>query len=199
MNIVKQIRKNTGLSIIEIARKSGITRDALYKIEKGTTQPNLATIEKLKNNFEGVFENTIGLKYFNSINNYSNCFNDSDFKIINIDIEHLKKMKIKDNYENIVVMDMSEDNMEPTIKRGDILFIDTSKKELLNNKIYIINENNALKVKRVLRKSPFDTTITIKSDNEIDGEFPPYELDLKDTEKAKCIKGQVLSFCRNID
>lgn len=201
MNIVEEIRKKTGLSIIQIAKKTGISRDAIYKIEKGISKPNFDTLEKLKESF-GINNNMISLKYFPDVlaSAGNGCFvNNENFEPINIDKKQLLEMGIKSNFENIVVIRASGYSMQPTIQDRDLLFVDITKKEIYNNKIYIISENNDLKVKRLLRKTPFDKNIIVKSDNEIDGEYPPYVLDLNDKEKANCIKGQVIFYCRSIE
>ena len=52
------------------------------------------------------------------------------------------------------------ENMEPIISKNDFMIIDLDKKDISNNKIYLIKENNKLKIKRIRQSSPFDTTIT---------------------------------------
>jgi transcriptional regulator with XRE-family HTH domain len=49
---VKSHRKNLGISILELARRSGVSRDVLYQIELGKKHNlELATIEKLAQTF----------------------------------------------------------------------------------------------------------------------------------------------------
>ncbi len=198
-NNLKALREKNGLSIIELSKISGIGRDIIYKMEKGTigiSKKNIPLLEKAlgvsASSLFGGCDSMIPIKYYSSVFDFS----DKKCEFINIDKTQLAEMGIEKDYNDIVIIKINDDSMYPTIVKGDLLFINTKQKQIYNDKIYIIQENNNLKVKRVLRKSPFDTTITIKSDNQISGEFPPYEIDLNDKEKADCIKGQVLSFCR---
>lgn len=49
---VKSHRKNLGISILELSRRSGVSRDVLYQIELGKKHNlELATIEKLAQTF----------------------------------------------------------------------------------------------------------------------------------------------------
>lgn len=58
------------------------------------------------------------------------------------------------------------------IKNDDLLLIDTSIKEVINNKIFVIQQNNELRVKRL--KKEFTGELYLISNN--DKEFPPEEV-----------------------
>ena len=102
------------------------------------------------------------------------------------------------NIENISIIRVVGNSMEPTLKTNDYLFVDTSKKDIYNNKIYVIKEDNSLKVKRIKKDNPFAKEVTIISDNQIEGEYPPYSLKIDDMDK-NFICGQVIFYCRSIE
>ena len=62
----------------------------------------------------------------------------------------------------------------------------------------VINEDNSLKVKRIKKDNPFAKEVTIISDNQIEGEYPPYPLKIDDMDK-NFICGQVIFYCRSIE
>ena len=152
-------------------------------------------INNLKENKKS---NMIKLKYLDlSASAGNGCFVDSEnFEVMEIGEKQLNEMGIKGNYQNIQVIKEKGNSMYPTIHDGDLLFVDVNKKEIFNNKIYIIREEKLLKVKRVLRKSPLSDEITIKSDNEIDGEYPPYNIKIDGCQNVVC--GMVVFFCRSL-
>lgn len=47
LNNIKQYRKQNGATIIDIARATGLTRQAISKIENGRTLPRYQTLAKL--------------------------------------------------------------------------------------------------------------------------------------------------------
>lgn len=206
LNQLKKIRENKGLSVIKLAELSGLTRDNIYKIENSQvnfTKNNIEALTKALNitpaELMGLSEHRmIPIKYYDiSAAAGQGCFVDNEnFEVISIDELQLIKMGIISNYSNIAIINARGDSMLPTIKDNDLLFVDTSQKQIFNDTIYIISERNLLKVKRILMKSPTDKTITIKSDNQISGEYPPYEIAIDGSKNIVC--GQVVFFCRKL-
>lgn len=47
LNNIRQYRKDNGATIIDIARATGLTRQAISKIENGRTLPRYQTLAKL--------------------------------------------------------------------------------------------------------------------------------------------------------
>ena len=60
--------------------------------------------------------------------------------------------------------------MEPTVHDGDLLFVDTSVRNIENSRIYVLNSNDVLLVKRLSVR--LDGSIDVRSDN------PKYEPEL---------------------
>lgn len=215
MMYLKQIRQARGLSLEELAKKTGSFKGNLSLVENGKLNLKLERAQKIaevlkcrttdltgETKFDPNCKSVmIPIKYYPDVSASAGkgCFVDNEnFETINIDEKHLLEMSIRSDYHNIAVIKMKGYSMEPILKDGDLLFIDTSKTELYNNKIYVINENNGLKVKRLLWANPFAKTITIKSDNQVEGEFEPYEIEIE-TIPPKFICGQVIFYCRNIN
>ncbi len=68
------------------------------------------------------------------------------------------------NIKNLVSLTARGDSMEPTIRDGDLLLVDTSQKDVAEDGIYVLSINNHLLAKRLQRL--VDGTIYIKSDNQ---------------------------------
>jgi len=80
------------------------------------------------------------------------------------------------------------DSMEPTLKDGDVVFMDRSKNELSGEAIYVISLGAELRVKRVHKG--IDGTVTLISDNA--KFYPPEKLSRSDAENL-VIHGRVFS------
>lgn len=84
------------------------------------------------------------------------------------------------------------DSMDPTIRNGDTLLIDTSISEIRDNGIYIVVVNGMTMVKRVHIK--LSRSITLISDNK---NYPDEEIVFDDTHQLR-IAGRVMWFGRGI-
>jgi phage repressor protein C with HTH and peptisase S24 domain len=69
--------------------------------------------------------------------------------------------------QHLVTLRAEGDSMEPTIRDGDVLVVDTSVTEVENSRVYIVDVNGRLMVKRIQLR--LDGSLVIKSDN------PKYE------------------------
>ena len=206
-NNVKNLREVNNMSVVELANLLGITRQNLYKIEKGERGISLILQEKLCNIFkcnisdlynnseikiELVKELSLSIKFYPNL--LQDGYDMSIYEIITVPEKLIKILEIKKN--NLIATKIYEKNMEPIISKNDFMIIDLDKKDISNNKIYLIKENNKLKIKRIRQSSPFDTTITILSENQIDGEYPPYDIDINIAKNN--ILGQVVFYGRSI-
>lgn len=216
MNNLKKIREIRNLSRQELADKIKTSRQTIFSIETGkinissqlllplckalSCTPNDLYDEylDLNNLKENKKSNMIKLKYYDlSASAGDGCFVDNEnLEVMEISEKQLNEMGITFNYQNIRVIRAKGNSMYPTIHDGDLLFVDKEKKEIFNDKIYIINEKGFLKVKRVLIESPFAEEITIKSDNHISGEYPPYNIKIDGCQNVVC--GMVVFFCRSL-
>jgi phage repressor protein C with HTH and peptisase S24 domain len=210
---LKKIRLLRKLTQEELARKVGVSKSNLSLIESGKLNIKIEKAEKLAvalncktTDLTGttqfnpeITSRMIPIKYYDINASVGNGYfvNNENFEVIQIDEIQLKKIGIISDFESISIINAKGDSMSPTIKDGDLLFVNTNKKEIYNKKIYVINEDNLLKVKRIIKESPLDNKITIKSDNEIDGEYPPYPITIDESKNIIC--GMVIFYCRNIE
>lgn len=67
------------------------------------------------------------------------------------------------NINNLVSLSARGDSMEPTVRDGDLLLVDTSQKEVIEDGIYVLLLDHHLLAKRLQRL--YDGTIYIRSDN----------------------------------
>lgn len=212
---LKNIRQKRKITAEELGKAIGVSKATISLIEAGKVKlDNIKSqkIAKILNcKISDLFGETefnpeygshmVPIKYYPDIlaSAGTGCFVSSEnFETINIDDKQLAEMGIKSSYDNIAIIKVKGYSMQPTLQDGDLLFVDSSKKEIFNNKIYIINENNNLKVKRLIRESPFSNKAVVKSDNQIDGEYPPYNIDFEKMDK-NFICGQVIFYCRSIE
>lgn len=96
------------------------------------------------------------------------------------------------NPDRAHVLEVRGDSMEPTIRDGDMLLVDTSIRSVRDNGIYIVRHEGYVLVKRV--QTGLDGSITLISDNQAyDREkVPPADVD-----RLK-IAGRVMWFGRSI-
>jgi SOS-response transcriptional repressor LexA len=71
------------------------------------------------------------------------------------------------NIKNIEAINVTGDSMEPTLNTGNIIFLDTQKKDISKDGIYAFTNENGLFVKRIQKR--IDGKIDIISDNK---EYP---------------------------
>lgn len=90
------------------------------------------------------------------------------------------------------VLTTKGDSMEPTIRDGDVLLVDSSIDRLRDNSIYIVVFNGLVLVKRVHGR--FDGSIMLISDNE---RYPPETISPADVPNLH-IAGRVMWFGRSI-
>lgn len=74
----------------------------------------------------------------------------------------LKSMGLKE--EALCVVRCKGDSMEPRIHDGDVVLIDTARKEVEDSMVYAINYGGEAKLKRMIKK--IDGSLVIRSDNQ---------------------------------
>lgn len=89
---------------------------------------------------------------------------------------------------NLVLMRVIGDSMEPTIKSGDTVLIDTGRKEIKEGQIYALRVDNTVIIKRLAYR--LGGKVMIISDNR--QEFETYEASPEDVH----VLGQVIFFSR---
>lgn len=97
----------------------------------------------------------------------------------------------KGSPENMVLMDIAGNSMEPELKNGDTVLVDRSKTEILAGAIYAVGVEDTVLIKRV-EKLP-DKLVLI-SDNE---KYSPTYITGDDINRVR-ILGKVIWICREI-
>jgi phage repressor protein C with HTH and peptisase S24 domain len=89
--------------------------------------------------------------------------------------------QIHANIKTSHILNVSGDSMYPAIKNGDKVLADTSKKDVYNDKVYIIRVENVLMIKRLQRLPK--GAIKVLSDNK---EYSAFELHPNDNDYEVC-------------
>lgn len=93
----------------------------------------------------------------------------------------------KGNPDNMVLMRVSGDSMQPEILNNDVVLLDQSKTAILPGRIYAVGFEEAIYLKRV---DMLPGKVILKSANPA---YPPVELDIRDQQRdAFRVIGQVL-------
>ena len=93
---------------------------------------------------------------------------------------------------NLLLIEAWGDSMEPTVRHGDLLLIDTSEPRVRDNAIYALLIEGDLVVKRVQRK--LDGALVVRSDNEA---YPPEEIPAAESARLSVV-GRVRWFGRSL-
>jgi len=97
------------------------------------------------------------------------------------------------NHEDLLLVTVVGDAMEPTLKQGDVVLVDRAKAHVPDDGLYVLLVDGTMLVKR-LRKRP-GRKVQVISDNEAYGSF---DLDLADPPEDMSIIGRVVWFGREI-
>lgn len=93
----------------------------------------------------------------------------------------------KGNPDNMVLMRVSGDSMQPDILNNDVVLIDQSKRDILPGRIYAVGFEEAIYLKRI---DMLPGKVILKSANPA---YPPVELDIRDQQGDSFrVIGQVL-------
>ncbi len=94
--------------------------------------------------------------------------------------------------EGCVMLEAKGDSMLPTIPNGAFMIVDQSRREIVDEEVFVFRVGTGLKVKRAYWRMNGD--LELRSDNEANG-YPP-EIIGKDMADDLAVIGQVLSLLR---
>lgn len=193
---LKQFRKKLNLKQQAVAEKLSTSVSYISEIESDKKLPGSETLISLRSNLginidwllsgEGlesnqipIFEETVYFPFYNAEAAAGcGCFVDDNTtnSYIPFNKKYLKNiLNIHTNVDylqNLSILCVRGDSMEPTLKNGDMILVDNNPFTQLKDGIYIINQDETIKVKRV--EVLYDSIIKITSDNKI---YEPYEID----------------------
>jgi transcriptional regulator with XRE-family HTH domain len=210
-NRVKEFREAREWTQEELARKTGLTKGFISKIEKGENfardtadalcEAFSIPMESLYKENKKMSTELIKIKYIKDISLYKEYKSFDDI----IDYDYLVMGKsFLDNacgnidYNNIVVIRSVDNTMQPNICQGDFLFIDIKDLEIRKPGIYILRDDiSGFIVKRIMfLNEGLDSRIRITMDNKIDLNFTETCGIIENYVKKIC--GRVIFYTRNV-
>lgn len=190
---IKRIRKHLGLTQQQFALKCGVKQQLIAMMESGDRPPTAAfklgflkafgtdfdtqivDTETLK---ETIFTpetklppNIVKVPFYTSIKAAAGTGSDipeySDKEAMYFDKRWLRTV-LGVNENNVSFIKAEGDSMLPLINDGDMLMVDTSVKEILNNKVFVVEDDGTYRVKRLRQEINGD--VYLISDNK---QYPP--------------------------
>lgn len=158
---IARIMKERGLLQREAAAVMGITRQAFGRYLKGASTPDKDKIQKLAaflnvsasylmfGENESEFETSNGETVCIQIDS---CDTAESIRMLRVNKQWLAYKALNSNLSNLRLMNITSDNMAPTINKGDVIIIDTSVTTIQSEGIYFVEANDQKFVKRAQRK-----------------------------------------------
>ncbi len=87
----------------------------------------------------------------------------------------LKKLT-QSNPDNLSILTVTGDSMDPTLSDEDLILVDTQEAGLISDGIYVIRNEETLSVKRI-SVNPVNGLLSIKSDNSLYESWPDCKID----------------------
>lgn len=212
---LKILRKSLGLTQTEFGKRIGMTMQGIQKWEKGKSKPQKSTIKALISTFNvnpdwllnGTGEMFIGdasrqqeVSDIISIPYYPEVSAAAGSGALVYDENTVKNIKISSAIINIKTGDKvcfinaTGNSMQPVIDDRDLLLVDLTHKDFIDEGIYVVRLENTLLVKR-LQKIP--NGIVLISDNP---QYAPITLNSDNfNENDAAIIGKVISVIKNFN
>lgn len=212
---LKILRKSLGLTQTEFGKRIGMTMQGIQKWEKGKSKPQQSTIKALISTFNvnpdwllnGTGEMFIGdasrqqeVSDIISIPYYPEVSAAAGSGALVYDENTVKNIKISSAIINIKTGDKvcfinaTGNSMQPVIDDRDLLLVDLTHKDFIDEGIYVVRLENTLLVKR-LQKIP--NGIVLISDNP---QYAPITLNSDNfNENDAAIIGKVISIIKNLN
>ncbi len=178
---IKQRRKELGISQRELAAKSGISFGSIQKFESGTnpTAPNLLKLARiLECSIDWLMDYIVeekpghgaldGESVVAVTRISSRLISDGSLKVVGHTFFSSEWLKNLGDNGNFLIMRISGDTMDPTLREGDWLLIDNTHTSIMEGGIYAIKEGENILVKRL--QPLLGGNFMILSDND---KYPP--------------------------
>ena len=164
---LKRLRKGRKLSQVELGKIIGISDDYISKIEKGDRNPKEWVVKKIQEWIDGAEKTSTSSpdtdehpdSEFASIPRYNVEGSCGHGVLVGteeiVDYLHFRKEWIRNTLRigerHLCVISVKGDSMEPRLRDGDVVLLDTSSQQVEDNAIYAIQVNGTLSIKRVQR------------------------------------------------
>lgn len=153
MNLIRELRRQKGMSQKELAEACCVHQTAVSQWEKGRTMPDISSLKMLSNVLGVSVEELIGTekpKDENRIQGFGR-----------IDAESASQKLGKSEYFALTVTD---DSMSPVMQIGDTVIISRSKPYASGDIVAAAVGTNDIILKRIIKK---DTSILLVSENSL--------------------------------
>lgn len=211
---LKFLRKSLGLTQTEFGEKIGLSLRGIVKWEKGESKPQQSTIKALVSTFNvnpDWLLNGTGEMFINDVNQqtetgiisipyYPEVSAAAGSGVLVYDESTVKHLQISSAIinistgDNVCLINATGNSMQPVIDDRDLLLVDLTHKDFIDEGIYVIRLDNTLLVKR-LQKIP--NGVILISDNP---QYAPITLNSDNfNENDAAIIGKVISVIKNFN
>ncbi|EIO4564137.1 helix-turn-helix transcriptional regulator [Vibrio parahaemolyticus] len=155
---IKRGRESKGLNQDELADLVGVTKSTISQWELEKTFPKHRNLNSLAKHLdvtvsylergevstESSIENVRAIPFYHEVKAAagSGCINFSE-EVRYIQVDDLPRS----NNDGLICLLASGESMEPLIKHGSLLIVDTKKKNIIDGKIYVFCQEDLLRVK----------------------------------------------------
>lgn len=211
---LKFLRKSLGLTQTEFAKKLGMTMQGIQKWEYGTVEIKTSSIMLICSTFNvnpDWLLNGTGEMFINDVNQqtetgiisipyYPEVSAAAGSGVLVYDESTVKHLQISSAIinistgDNVCLINATGNSMQPVIDDRDLLLVDLTHKDFIDEGIYVIRLDNTLLVKR-LQKIP--NGVVLISDNP---QYAPITLNSDNfNENDAAIIGKVISVIKNFN
>lgn len=190
-NKIEELRKRNNLSRKQLADKLNLSEVMIQYIEKGSRQCVSDWFLKLPDIFNcsfaelfGEATNSTNIKLFKfpfyeniNYNNFSDFNSIQEFKDIYLQEMIVKSLDIKVN-DKIVILQYKNNNMEGCLSNNDYVIVRLNDIQIINDALYLVKEDKTLRIKKISKKTPFDTNIIVSSNIKNKGDYEPYTVEI---------------------
>ncbi|AGE91772.1 XRE family transcriptional regulator [Photobacterium damselae] len=161
-----RIRNEMGLSQEELGNMIGVTKSTISQWELGKAYPRRKRLLQLSDIFDvdesALISSSItkddksqidceclqGIRripFYRDVRvsaGYGSINEDEPFELV-----HIKDLPVNGNWDNLLCVTVSGDSMEPVLKDGSLVVIDTSITHIIDGGIYVFRQDDLLRVK----------------------------------------------------
>lgn len=200
--------RETGVSIAELSRRTGVSYDVLNKLKRGSIgSTSVENAEKIAAHFgwsgpTGApvrVENGTDWPELGGLVPVYDVEASAGYGAVVGAEEHIYNLAFDPAFlrqmtdakpRDLAIIQVKGDSMEPTLLHGDQVLVDRSKTNLDFDGLFVIRYGEALHVKRVGR-APSRGKVFIRSDND---QYPPFEVERPELD----VVGRVLWYGRKV-
>ena len=162
-NNIKQIRKEQGISVTELAAKLNMSQSNLTKIENGQIELRPDTAEKIA---AALNISPRALQNHPAANGtiMLDVLNPEALSLPPLSGLPIPACMLQSIPENAALFAVSDDTMAPQIPSGSLVIIDKSIKDLISDGIYLLQIGQNIVLRRL--QQTFSTTVNILCNNQ---------------------------------